>query len=746
MKGATTNHDDEYLTTSIPVDLAFGLNDLSEEVFVNQIKVQTDGKVHHIIVKGCSDIIHKIQELDYTNKFGIFPETILFSWALDAGPLVLPENSSIRLGGQSDINSINIEAHYKEKFEGSDDLTGLVVQTSTQPPKKLIGIYLLGSSYFSLPVGKQTNVNVGCEYEFDEPIEVFAFRTHAHTNGQVITGYREPEGWHMIGKGNPQWPHAFYSRVGGSITIQKGDLVHASCTFFNKNNFEVFIGKDRDNEMCNLYLMYAIPFHPGPLNTPSCWKMNGPAPDDIPDTLTDMTPYPGYAGEDSIKAIASGVKKPDVPMEMKMHHHGADDRDEERDLDELKSPIDHLKNLPQSETLLSIDYQPDWKINFTDLGEVAGVDSDYDGTVWVFHRGDYSWDAKAYIGFSDVIAYKKPTSIACVLQVDRETGNVLRKFGEDTFYMPHGITVTKDAIWVTDTGTHMIYKFSKKGDLLKTIGELKIPGYGDYQFCKPTDVAVDESTGEFYVADGYCNSRIVHFTSDYKFIAEYGQGSQRFRSNAEGYFDIVHDISIGPGSDLFVSDRQNGRVQVFDRDSRKFVKMFQNDRIGDAIYASVWSPQLASLFLINNWPTYTGKEQKGFSLYANGTLEKSYVPKDPLETAHDITLSKDGTCLFIAELRPHKVHMFHLNTKEKEQHLFSKIASEKVMTVVKDKPEAFSGIFIITSFLVIMCTFLVVRKRKKADKRVFVYRPLLQNADDTDEEEEMSIFERKNVL
>jgi len=77
MKGATTNHDDEYLTTSIPVDLAFGLNDLSEEVFVNQIKVQTDGKVHHIIVKGCSDIIHKIQELDYTNKFGIFPETVI---------------------------------------------------------------------------------------------------------------------------------------------------------------------------------------------------------------------------------------------------------------------------------------------------------------------------------------------------------------------------------------------------------------------------------------------------------------------------------------------------------------------------------------------------------------------------------------------------------------------------------------------------------------------------------------------
>jgi hypothetical protein len=67
MKGATTNQDDEYLTTSIPVALAFGLKQLDEEVFVEQLKVQTDGKVHHIIVKGCSDIIQKIQELDITD-------------------------------------------------------------------------------------------------------------------------------------------------------------------------------------------------------------------------------------------------------------------------------------------------------------------------------------------------------------------------------------------------------------------------------------------------------------------------------------------------------------------------------------------------------------------------------------------------------------------------------------------------------------------------------------------------------
>lgn len=195
---------------------------------------------------------------------------------------------------------------------------------------------------------------------------------------------------------------------------------------------------------------------------------------------------------------------------------------------------------------------------------------------------------------------------------------------------------------------------------------------------------------EFYQAY-HLNLRIAHYSSDYKFIAEHGQESLKTGSRAEGFFNVVHDISIGPGSDLFVSDRENGRVQVFDRDTHKFVKIFQNDRIGDAIYASVWSPHLASLFLINNWPQYTNKAQQGFSLLPNGTLDKSYVPKEPLETAHDIALSKDGTCLFIAELRPHKVHMFHLNTKKMDQHIFARIASEKVMAVVKEKPEAFSG-------------------------------------------------------
>jgi hypothetical protein len=65
-----------------------------------------------------------------------------------------------------------------------------------------------------------------------EPIDVFAYRTHAHNAGRVITGYRyrkESEEYTMIGKGNPLWPHAFFGRVGGPITIETGDFVSATC-------------------------------------------------------------------------------------------------------------------------------------------------------------------------------------------------------------------------------------------------------------------------------------------------------------------------------------------------------------------------------------------------------------------------------------------------------------------------------------------------------------------------------------
>ena len=83
--------------------------------------------------------------------------------------------------------------------------------------------------------------------------------------------------------------------------------------------------------------------------------------------------------------------------------------------------------------------------------------------------------------------------------------------------MPHGITAHNNDIWVTDVGTHQIYKFGLNGNLIKTIGDYLSPGKADYKFCKPTDVLIDDATNDIYVSDGYCNSRIVRYSKELGF-------------------------------------------------------------------------------------------------------------------------------------------------------------------------------------------------------------------------------------
>ena len=68
----------------------------------------------------------------------------------------------------------------------------------------------------------------------------------------------------------------------------------------------------------------------------------------------------------------------------------------------------------------------------------------------------------------------------------------------------------------------MIYKFAKNGTKLAEMGKKLTPGYGEETFCQPTDVLIDESTGDFFVSDGYCNGRVARYTKDFKYLREFG--------------------------------------------------------------------------------------------------------------------------------------------------------------------------------------------------------------------------------
>ncbi|MCC7175384.1 MAG: 6-bladed beta-propeller [Bryobacterales bacterium] len=179
------------------------------------------------------------------------------------------------------------------------------------------------------------------------------------------------------------------------------------------------------------------------------------------------------------------------------------------------------------------DTMPDgWK-----FGRVSAVAVDPAGNVYVFHRGNKA----------DPIVVFSPQ------------GQYLRSWGKGLFANPHGIRIDRqNHVWVTDTNLHMVMEFTSEGQLLRSWGVKGKAGATPDTFNRPTDVAFLPS-GDFFVTDGYGNSRVVKFSREGKYLMEWGK-----RGTGPGEFDLPHAIVIDSRQNLYVSDRENNRIQIFD--------------------------------------------------------------------------------------------------------------------------------------------------------------------------------------
>ncbi|MDB6167611.1 MAG: repeat domain protein [Verrucomicrobia bacterium] len=189
------------------------------------------------------------------------------------------------------------------------------------------------------------------------------------------------------------------------------------------------------------------------------------------------------------------------------------------------------------------------------LEKVSGVAVDSRGFVYVAHRGE------------NPVFRLHPDG-----RFDREIGAGLHRksigydlrgavpLAMDERHWMHGVHVDPwDNLWITDVGRHLIFKFSPEGVLLMTLGADGRHGCTDKLFYQPTDVCVVPS-GDFFVTDGYGNSRIVKFNSRGEQLLEWGA-----RGTGPGEFHTPHVIVLGGEGRLHVSDRENDRVQVFDQ-------------------------------------------------------------------------------------------------------------------------------------------------------------------------------------
>ena len=191
-------------------------------------------------------------------------------------------------------------------------------------------------------------------------------------------------------------------------------------------------------------------------------------------------------------------------------------------------------------------------------GATSAVDVDRDGkSIWVAER----CGANTCAG----------SSLPVVLEFD-ESGRLKTSFGSGMFVFPHGIHVDGSGnVWVTDARGkdgkgHQVFKFSPEGKLLLTLGKAGVVGDGPDTFNQPSDVAVG-ANGDIFVADGHdeqnSNARIVKFSKDGTFLKAWGK-----HGSAAGEFEVPHGLAFDSRGRLFVADRGNNRLQVFDEDGR----------------------------------------------------------------------------------------------------------------------------------------------------------------------------------
>lgn len=210
-------------------------------------------------------------------------------------------------------------------------------------------------------------------------------------------------------------------------------------------------------------------------------------------------------------------------------------------------------------------------------GSTSAVAIDKDGTsIWVFERCGQNTCAAS--------------DLPAILKFD-SSGKLVASFGAGMFISPHGIDVDREGnVWVTDcactggrppadvaaTKGHQVFKFSPQGKLLMTLGK-PAGGKGADYFWQPNDVLVAPN-GDIFVAEGHsdadtANARILKFSKDGKFIKAFGK-----RGSGPGEMQQPHALAMDSRGRLFVGDRSNNRIQIFDQDGKYITEWTQFSR------------------------------------------------------------------------------------------------------------------------------------------------------------------------
>lgn len=216
---------------------------------------------------------------------------------------------------------------------------------------------------------------------------------------------------------------------------------------------------------------------------------------------------------------------------------------------------------PATPSLMTNPYQlvPNWPTLPAGVkwGAVIGIMPDGSGGVWVLHRSEPP-----------------------IMRFDRD-GKMIKSFGDGMFVQSHGLCMDADGnIWAGDSGPFaddpaakgkgfQMFKFSQDGKVLATLGKAGVSKAGPDSFVGPTACAI-AANGDILIADGHIprglssqqdGDRIVRYSKNGTFLKSYGK-----LGSAPGEFNGPHALAIDSQGRVFVADRSNNRLQIFDKD------------------------------------------------------------------------------------------------------------------------------------------------------------------------------------
>jgi DNA-binding beta-propeller fold protein YncE len=223
---------------------------------------------------------------------------------------------------------------------------------------------------------------------------------------------------------------------------------------------------------------------------------------------------------------------------------------------------------------------------------------------------------------------------------------MLQSWGEGLFKSSHGIRIDADGnVWAVDVKGHLVLKFSPAGKVQMVIG--RSPGTNDSKdaFNEPTGIAF-AANGDLFISDGYVNSRVIKFNREGDYLSHWGS-----KGEGDGQFNLVHDVTIDSAGKVYVADRTNARVQIFDA-SGKFLGKWTG--IG-APWGLAYVAKENAIFMCD------GLNNRVIKLGLDGTVQgvlgsHGRIP-GKFDFVHNIAVDSEGS-IYVVEIKNWRVQKF----------------------------------------------------------------------------------------